>query len=95
MTLREYIANHMGPSPPSASGRDTFYHFGCALRTPTQSPYGMVANPLPHAATGPRARDNNHSEWSELFAQYTQPQLIPPDADVALSFGLGVRKTPD
>lgn len=39
----------------------------------------------------PRVRDNNHTEWQELFGQYSVPPLVPPDASVALSFGLGVR----
>lgn len=33
--------------------------------------------------------DNNHSEWGPLLGLYTPPALVPPHADVALSFGLG------
>lgn len=30
LSLRDYIANHMGYQPANASGKDTLYHFGRA-----------------------------------------------------------------
>jgi hypothetical protein len=32
--------------------------------------------------------DNNHIEWAALLDLYVRPPFIPPDAHVALSFGL-------
>jgi hypothetical protein len=33
--------------------------------------------------------DNDHASWSPHFEKYERPPLIPHDADVALSFGIG------
>lgn len=97
MSLRDYVARHMGYQPPSASGKDTLYHFGRALCSQQFSATARVQRQRTAApqvgdtsVRGCTCRDNNHSEWNALFALYHVPPFVPASADVALSFGLGV-----